>query len=95
MAAVGSYLRSLQEREETEAFDEKAACALVLKTVGRVTGPDRPAVAFDTLISLTGLPVPAVRTGVNFLIKSGLLTGDDDHLSLTELGYRAQFVVAS
>ncbi len=95
MAAVGSYLRALQEREETDDIDEKAAYGQVLKTIGRVAGQDRPTVSFNALLVLMGLPVPTVRGAVDFLIASGLLEGSDDHLSLTDLGYRAQFIVAS
>ena len=96
MAAVGSYIRSLQERTaETDEVNSQAAIGQVLKAVGRATPSGERSVTLINLISLTGLSEKTVRMAVAYLRDRNLLEGTDDALMLTDLGYKAQFVVAS
>jgi hypothetical protein len=90
MASVGSYVLSLNERAGGAEIDLKTACARLLKLLG-----SQPATSFGALLSATGFPVPLLRGAVDQLKKDDLVTGSDDQLKLTDLGYKAHFIVAT
>jgi predicted transcriptional regulator len=90
MAAVGSYIRSMQERPSVNQIDKQIAIGRVLRAVS----PEAP-VTFGGLISSTGMNEQTVRMAVDYLRKADLIKGTDEGLSVTDLGYRAQLIVAS
>jgi hypothetical protein len=90
MASVGSYVLSLNERAGGAEIDLKTACARLLKLLG-----SQPVTSFGALLSATGFPVALLRGAVDQLKKDDLVTGPDDQLKLTDLGYKAHFIVAT
>lgn len=89
MSSVGSYVLSSKERSEGPV-DPRAVCARVLKALPRSRNP----VSFRTLMSETRFPEAALYEAIEQLRRDRMIEGPPDGLSLTDLGYRAQFIVA-
>ena len=88
MASVGSYILSTRDRRGGEP-DPKAAPAQCLKLFG-----PQP-LSFGDLLSQTGWPEDFLRAVITDLKSRNLIEGTDDKLSLTDLGLKAQFIVAA
>ncbi len=89
MAAVGSYIRALQERpSSTNEIDDQLVIGRVLKAVGA-----KP-VTIDALRSSTGMTDEQVRMAVEYLLRAKMLSGLNSELAVTDLGRQAQFIVA-
>jgi len=87
MASVGTYILS-RDRKDAEP-DPKTAPAQVLKLFGQ-----RP-IALTDLLSQTGWSEDFLRTVVTDLRRREMITGSEDKLTLTDLGLKAQYIVAS
>lgn len=88
MASIGSYILSTQDRIKGEP-DPKTAAAQALKLFGQ-----QPR-SVGELLSLTGWPEDFLRNTVMDLRSRELVEGTDDKLSLTDLGLKAQSIVAT
>lgn len=88
MSSVGSYVLSTRDRQKSEP-DPSTAAAQVLKLFG-----SQPH-SISELLSLTGWPESSMKTIVEDLRNRELVEGPDDKLRLTDLGYRAQLIVAT
>lgn len=91
MSSVGTYVLSTQERPDADV-DEKTAGATVLKLLGRSRKTPQ---TFGALLSLTGFSEELLRKSVDRLRADKLLKGGNDGLVLTDLGYKAHFIVAT
>ena len=90
MKSLGSYVLSSNEQNEGPV-DPRAVCALVLKAFPHSRQP----VSYHKLMVDTGFPESAVQDAVEQLRRDRMIQGSPDSLSLTDTGYRAQFIVAS
>jgi hypothetical protein len=88
-STIGSYVLSLKEKSASAAADTQLASARVLKVFGSST------CSFGQLISKTGLPEDLLRSIIEDLRQRQLIEGEDEKLSLTPLGYKAQLIVAT
>jgi DNA-binding IclR family transcriptional regulator len=87
---VGSYALSLGERERLKEADPKTAAGLILRLFRTES-----VLSYEALLSRTGLPPAMMDDLVHYLIDNKFLTGERDAYRLTELGYRAQSIVAA
>jgi hypothetical protein len=90
MSSVGSYVLSINERAGGEEIDVKTASARVLKLLG-----SQPVTSYGALLSATGFSESLLREALNRLRRDELVTGTDDRLALTGLGYKAHLIVAT
>lgn len=90
MASVGSYVLSINERAGEATIDKKTACARVLKLLGA-----RTSMPHDALLSETGFPADLLREVLDQLQRDELVVNADGQWTLTELGYKAHFIVAT
>jgi hypothetical protein len=90
MSSVGSYVLSINERTGGEEIDIKTACARVLKLLG-----SKSVSSYGALLSATGFSESLLREALTRLRRDELVTGTDDMLALTDLGYKAHLIVAT
>jgi len=90
-SSVGSYVLSGQDRANSSEIDPKIACARVLKFLGKMEGPQ----SVGALLSVTGFSEKVLGDAISLLSKDGLVRIDGDKLSLTDLGFKAQFIVGT
>jgi len=88
---VGSYVLSGQDLVKSSEIDPKIACARILKLLGKMDGPQ----SGGALLSVTGFPEKVLSDAISLLSKDGLVKVDGDKLSLTDLGFKAQFIVGA
>lgn len=88
MQSVGSYL-SREELSRRAGLDPTSASVIVLKELG-----PQPK-SFAALLSATAIPEAVLRQAIERLRAERLVDGNDGGYVLTDLGYKAQFVVAS
>ena len=91
IGSVGSYVLSEQDRAHSSEIDPKIACARILQLLGKMDGPQ----SVGTLLSVTGFPEKVLQDAISILSKAGLVKVDDNKLSLTDLGFKAQFIVGA
>jgi len=86
---IGSYVLSLQEREQLKRGNPKTAGAVILKLLA-----EQPLSNTD-LQSMLGLPADLLERSLAELENGNLIESTGGRYTLTERGEKARFVVAS